>query len=198
MYIIVQYKTILLNTDTYNLVSSAKKRLSEKLHRKLSFGDLLNEIIGKSIELVGMDEGLSSYIKSFCELLEGEEYIRGILLFGSVAKGAGYNKYSDIDLLVIVSDGRYAAAATDRMHKIKKQLRRCEGNLISSQLPTFISPVVLEEKELKRFRPIYLDFLDYGIVLFERQGVLTDFLNEMRKIRHKREFKPYEVLRWQI
>jgi len=194
----MQYKTILLNTDAYNRVSSAKRRLSEKLHQKLSFGDLFNEIFGKNLDLMEMDEDLRRYIKSFCGLLEEKKYILGILLFGSVAKGGDYNKYSDIDLLVVVPNDRDASTAIDYIHEVKKRLHGQEHVLVSKQLPAFISPVVLEEKELKKFRPIYLDFLDYGIVLFERGGVLTNFMDEMRKIKHKREFKPYEVLRWQI
>lgn len=191
------YKTILLNTDSYNRVSSAKRVLSEKLHQKLSFGDLFNEVFGKNLDLMEMDEDLRGYIKSFCGLLGEKRYTLGMLLFGSVAKGRDYNKYSDIDILVIVPGRNDAAAAMDYIHEIKKELHAQEQTLLSKQLPTFISPVVLDERELKRFKPIYLDFLDYGIVLFERNGVLTNFLNGMRSIKHKREFKPYEVLRWQ-
>ncbi len=192
------YKTILLNTDAYNRVSSAKRRLSEKLHQKLSFGDLFNEVFSKNIDLMEMDDAIRDYIKSFCGILEGKEYVLGILLFGSVAKGADYNRYSDIDLLVVVSSRKYAGKVMDEVHDAKKKLRDKERTLISRQLPTFISPIVLESEDLKKFRPIYLDFLDYGIALFERDNVLTDFLNDMRKIKHSREFKPYEVLRWQI
>jgi predicted nucleotidyltransferase len=118
-----------------------------------------------------------------------------VLLFGSGAKGS-FNQYSDIDLLVVVSNGA-ASKAMDLIHEIKGMAHRQSGQLVSKRLPMFVSPIILEERELKRFSPLYLDFLDYGMVMFERKGVLTNFLDAMRKIKHRREFRPYEVLRWQ-
>lgn len=192
------YKSILLNADTYSRVSMAKRRLEARLQKRLSFGDLFNEVFGKDIEFADIDEDLRDYIKSFCGSLSENRNILGILLFGSVAKGHGYNRYSDIDLLVVASDRKAATATFDFVHKIKKELYEKESALSSKQLPTFISPIIFEVKELDKFKPIYLDFLDYGIILFERYGTLTTFLAKMRKIRHKREFNPYEVLSWQI
>ncbi|MEM3178037.1 MAG: nucleotidyltransferase domain-containing protein [Candidatus Micrarchaeaceae archaeon] len=192
------YKTILLNESAYIKASAAKRKLSEKLRRKLSFSDLINEVFGKRIEFLDIDNELKAYIESFSERLRQTDCVLGLLLFGSVAKGRSYNKYSDIDLLVVVRDKKDIWGTMERIHKIKGELAQQSKELAAKQLPMFISPIVIDEKELNAFKPIYLDFLDYGIVLFEKQNVLTDFLNEMRKIKHSRSFRPYEVLTWKI
>ena len=190
------YKTILLNTETYNKVRNAKNVLSARFKQKLSFGGLFEEIFGKNIEFLNIDEGLLDYIRSFCNRIQEEDYVLGILLFGSVAKGS-YNKYSDIDLLIVISHEKYAAKVIDRIHVIKKELREAERGLIAKRLPMFVSPLVLDKDKLSVFKPIYLDFLDYGIVLFERHSTITEFLDSLRKIKHRRTFKPYEMLTWQ-
>jgi len=190
------YKTVILNVETYGRISRAKKILSEKTNRKLSFGDLFNEVFGKSIEFLDIDADLKSYIRHFSERLGEKPYVKGVLLFGSVARG-GFNQYSDIDILVVVSNGA-ASKALDLIHEIKRQTQKQSGQLASKRLPMFVSPMLMEVRELKRFNPLYLDFLDYGIVTFERKNTLADFLDAMRRIKHKREFRPYEVLRWQM
>ena len=193
----MKYMTILLNADAYGRVSRVKKKVEERLQHKLSFGDLFNEVFGKNLDFLDLDDELRNYVKYFCERLQEKSYVLGILLFGSVAKGHGYNKYSDIDMLVVVSSRADVGKVMDYIHEIKKEMHVRKHKLISKQLPTFISPIVLEENSLETFRPIHLDFLDYGVVLFERRNALTDFLNGLRGIKHRRDFKPYEVLTWQ-
>ncbi len=189
------YKTILLTEDTYNKVSAAKRLLSERLKKKLSFGDLLDEVFGRNIDFLDIDKDLLAYIKGFCARMD-EEYVLGALLFGSVAKGT-YDQNSDIDVLVVVSDIKYRERLMERVHAAKKELEGMLDTLIGKRLPTFISPVVVEEKALMQdFKPIYLDFLDYGVILFERHEALSRFLGKMSGIKHWREFTPYEVLRW--
>ena len=179
------------------IVSNAKKRLSERLKRRLSFGDLFNEVFGRNIEFLDVDNDLLNYIKEFCRRMEEKEYVLGAMLFGSVAKGT-YDKYSDIDILIVISDRKYAGKLMDQVHMVKRELEAELDSLLDKDLPTFISPVVMDEKALMgKLQPIYLDFLDYGIVLFEKREVLARFLKLMSGVKHWREFMPYEVLRWQ-
>lgn len=60
--------------------------------------------------------------------------------------------------------------------------------------------MLLQMEELKSFRPIYLEFLDDGIVLFERNETLSDFLNDVRgSVRSERTvINNSVVIKWNI
>ena len=50
------------------------------------------------------------------------------------------------------------------------------------------------------FSPIYIDFVEDGVVLFERNGALTDFLNSIRKsVKYeKRIVNDSIVIKWSM
>ena len=80
---------------------------------------------------------------------------------------------------------------------IVARLSEDESELMKKGLPSFISPVLLSVDELRKFRPFYLDLADYGVILYERDHFLSDFIYETKRIRHKRELiNNTEVLLW--
>ena len=60
-----------------------------------------------------------------------------------------------------------------------------------------ITPLIITRTSLKEFNPIYFDFADYGIPLFDRNMVLEKFLLDIKHMSHAR--KPDmsgEILEW--
>lgn len=60
-----------------------------------------------------------------------------------------------------------------------------------------IAPLIITQTSLNEFNPIYFDFADYGIPLFDRNMILEKFLIDIEKIPHER--RPYadgEILEW--
>ena len=193
----MDYKTLLVNVKAYSKISKAKEMLSKRLGQGLSFSDVINETLGKSAEFLDTDESLGVYVKTVAEMLGKIESVLGVMLFGSVAKGA-YKQYSDIDVFIVIGGEEDKSAMLRHLYKIQKNLEDDGMSLFREALPSSISPLIRRREELDNFLPIYLDLLDYGIVLYDYKSTLANFLNKIRKIKHEREYTQYgEVVRWQ-
>ena len=110
---------------------------------------------------------------AWCALLGSR--LRSLVLFGSVARGQSTAR-SDIDLLVI-ADGfpwslrerrRPLLAAWSRA-RARRGLPAVEWNLVTK------SP-----EEARSHSPLYLDIVEYGILLVDREGFFRTVLDGMR------------------
>lgn len=97
------------------------------------------------------------------------ERLLAVALFGSVARGEATPE-SDIDLLVLVSEGPWGALEECL------QVRRV---VEPGPLPR-ISPLVATPQQLRQNFLILLDVADEGIVLHDPQGLLADLLARLR------------------
>lgn len=190
----MKYKTIMLDVNGYARLADAKEALGRRMGVSLSFNDLILELVSKNLDFLDIDDGLKSHIAKFADRARELDYVLGILLFGSVAKETS-GENSDIDILVLVKpEGK---GQLTRMMDIAASLKDDEAELMKKGLPSLISPVLLSVDELEKFRPFYFDLADYGVILYEKDHLLSDFVYETKRIKHKRELiNNTEVLVW--
>src|SRR5574337_79587 len=131
--------------------------------------DALNRALRKLAE--GYAQGLRRDL--------GDDVI-SVVLFGSVARGEA-TPYSDIDLLVVVSDlphGRMARVerirATDQ--RIEKQLKDLRSRGIFSD----VCPILKTPEEAAQIRPLYLDFVEDAVFLADRDGFFAGVLDRLK------------------
>jgi predicted nucleotidyltransferase len=190
----MRYKTIMLGIDSYAKLARAKEAFRKASGLKLSFSDIILELISKNLDFLPIEGELKAFIKKFVDGISASEEVEGILLFGSVAKGT-YDKYSDIDILVVTKHKK--GKMLEKLLAATKSLKGDSEKLMSLNLPSLINPIILDESDLKRFRPFYFDFADYGVILYERGGILSDFTSSLKRLKHKREIiNNVEVLTW--
>ena len=193
----MDYKTLLLNGKAYGKISRAKEVLSNRLKENLSFSDVINETLGKSVEFLDVEGDLKAYVRAFAEAMGKQEGILGVMLFGSVAKGI-HKQYSDIDMFIVAGDKEEKIEILECVSKTEKKLESQGRLLFNKGLPSSISPLIRRKEELNSFQPIYLDLLDYGVVLYDYADTLRGFLDKSRQMKHKREYTQFgEVVRWQ-
>ncbi len=188
-----EHKTIMLDLKSYRKLSIARDVAGRRRGRGLSFNAFILELVSRKIDFLDIDDQLKRFLMGLSGRLSTLGYVKGIMLFGSVAKGS-CNGNSDIDLLVVTKDGSgYPGIA-----KVIDGTRADAMALSDRDLPHLVCPVVMGADNMGGIKPIYFDLADYGIVLYERESVLTDFVDRVSGIRHKRSnVDGVEVLTWQ-
>lgn len=130
--------------------------------------------------------------------------LMGVLLFGSVARG-DWTRDSDVDLLVVARafrEGRRAALRD--LLAVRRRVWETEEyrEAVRHGLYPTLEFHLLEAPEAGRFRPLYLDALTEGIVLFEREGFLSElrerFRRRLREMGARRVEIPGEGHYWQL
>ena len=195
MYTMQERKPIMLNTEIYINLRRFIESYSKKTDRSYSFSDAIEFLLRKPSFIYTVDENLRDYILAFVAKITRHENILGVLLFGSVAKGT-HSRNSDIDIMIISSSGfletlREIGACLQELDSLHVELLLRNGMLMN------LAPLIITKTSLKKFNPIYFDFVDYGIPLFDRNMVLEKFFVDIEKMPHKR--RPYadgEMLEW--
>lgn len=106
----------------------------------------------------------------------------GVVLFGSVARG-DWTEDSDIDLLVVVEG--WGGRSWDRSKELltlRNELRRTEeyqDSIESGYVPT-IQHYPLSAEEASQRHRIYPDLVLDGIVIYEKDGAMTQLLRKLR------------------
>ncbi len=172
-----RYRQMLVDEEAHARLNEAKAVLGAAAGRRFSAGEVIEELVGRKVRYLKLPAEVRRYINSFVSIAASDRHVVGILLFGSVAKG-NFGKYSDIDVLVVTDSGYDDLDRIDAMVKAAESARKplVEGGIFLNMMP-----LILPASELSRFRPIYIDFLEDGIVLFERDEALTGFLNDVRR-----------------
>ena len=195
MYTMQERKPIMLNTEIYINLRRFIESYSKKTDRSYSFSDAIEFLLRKPSFIYTVDENLRDYILAFVSKITRHENILGVLLFGSVAKGT-HSRNSDIDIMIISASGfletlREISACLQELDSLHVELLLRKGLLMN------IAPLIITQTSLNEFNPIYFDFADYGIPLFDRNMILEKFLIDIEKIPHER--RPYadgEILEW--
>ncbi|MCW1309898.1 MAG: nucleotidyltransferase domain-containing protein [Candidatus Parvarchaeota archaeon] len=190
-----KWKQMMIKAETHDILKAAKQSLSESENRHFSFSDVIITLIGKRLLFSISNPAVRDYIKEYSNELMKDERVLGMILFGSIAEGT-WDNYSDIDLFIITK-----GKPLDIIHKtneIDKKLKAQQEKLLDMGLGLYVSPFVVSVDELDEFRPIYLDIVDKGIVLYERQKTVSNFIRDLRsKISYKRiKTLNGEVLKW--
>lgn len=204
MYLITIYaqmkgklRQMLVDDFTLREINAAKQLLSSANGRKATSRDVIEEFVGRRLRYLLLKKELRDYISGFVDGMTRNDKVRGIMLFGSVARGV-YRKESDTDILIAVR-----GKAMDVIEEVEEAIDRVEGlrtPLIQSGFYLRIRPLVVAENDLKMFRPIYLSIVEDGVILFERQETLTDFTRDVRRsVEWRKEIIEGEVvLSWKI
>ena len=112
--------------------------------------------------------------------LSSLENVVGAAIYGSVARG-DYRSTSDVDTLVVSKElPRSLAKRIDRFLEVEKKLEGELSFLASRGIHTHLSWTPLTLDELAEVPPVVLDIAEEGIVVFERNGVLTELLASVR------------------
>ncbi len=188
------YKQTLLRNDAYNQLVSAKTVLHRLYGKRITFSDVINLLVGKRLNLLYLPKEMQDYISDFVKIASAAKPVLGILIFGSVARGT-YNKYSDIDMLVIVKGS--AREHMGLVHDAVQKANPLFDALSKKNIYTYITPLVLGSSELSNFSPIYAYFAEEGITVFDRDGTIGRFLAGIAESQYSfSELAGAKVIRW--
>ena len=188
-------KTIALEDKTYQKISKLKSKISKLRNMSINFNELVEETLRRPIGLLLIDDLLRESIIFLIKELSRDDSVVGVILYGSVAKG-DFQVNSDVDLFVI-STGNLSNVFDFVESTIQKVELQFLKELTSHNLPTTFSPLIISQSETETLRPIFFDVADSGIILYDRFGVATSFVERYLSIPHKREYtKDGEILTW--
>ena len=69
--------------------------------------------------------------------------------------------------------------------------------LVKNKLLSQFFPYICSRDSLKGVSPIFFDRADYGIILYDKGGEVSDIVSNYMSIHHSREFSEYgQILTW--
>lgn len=142
------------------------------------------------------DNERRALIKETLDLLLQEfgENLLSAVVFGSVARGEETSA-SDIDILIIGKD--LPESLSDRMDRLAKVLVQLDETQTSKKMRkkninTWIQFHALNSDEAKLHRPIYLDMVEDGVIIFDKnkfiETILSGFGKKLKQLGAKRVF----------
>ncbi|MGQ9782073.1 MAG: nucleotidyltransferase domain-containing protein [Nitrososphaeria archaeon] len=117
-------------------------------------------------------------LKAFSEVFAGS--LVSLVLFGSYARFEA-KCGSDIDVLLVldkVSDDRFELHR--KLDEVEVRLQPLYGELKSMGYTPVLSPIVLDKETAAPSRPIYLDMVDDGIVIYDKDDFFTSTLKRLK------------------
>jgi predicted nucleotidyltransferase len=134
-----------------------------------------------------MKRGANEY-RNYIDILVGslkkylKESLFSVVLFGSVARGEA-GEGSDIDLLVVAKNFGTYGSRFEVFNKIEGELRKNKEyhELKEKKLGTLVSPVPLTPDEIKKNPPILLDLVTDGIILYDKDNFMRDWITNLKK-----------------
>jgi predicted nucleotidyltransferase len=129
-----------------------------------------------SNQLTSLKKALRSLVNILRTKFKGK--LCALVLFGSVARDKYTAPTSDIDLLLVYRGGNYRALWREARQEWEEKYLE---SLRKNNMPTFLSPIFLKEKELEENPLILLDIIDEGIILFDEGDLLKHRLKLMRE-----------------
>ena len=141
-------------------------------------------MVRKGLILISDDERRTLIEETLHLLLQdfGEDLI-GVVVFGSVARGKETPE-SDVDLLVV--SGSFSESLSDRMDQLVKILMQLEsteqhGKMRRKGINTWIQFHPLNPDEARLYRPIYLDIVEDGIIIYDRDEFMETILTNLKR-----------------
>ena len=103
-----------------------------------------------------------------------------VVLFGSVARGEA-TPYSDIDLFIVVKDlPRGRVARLERLRGAERRIEQRLKDLHGMGIYSDVCPILKTPEEASRIRPLYLDFVEDALFLYDRDGFFGDVLGRLK------------------
>lgn len=190
------YRSALIDKNTYERLNKIKNIWEKENQKHVSFGAFLDKAIDKKLFLLSIKKEVRDYIFKVVQEISRDERIKAVVLFGSVAMG-NYNENSDIDLFII-TDNIKKLDFIEELNKKLNGLEKERKNMVEKGYFLYISPLIINVNEINQFSPIYLDVLDYGILLFDRGSFFNEFTSKVERIKHSREnLNGHELLVWE-
>lgn len=190
-----KFKQTLLTEEAYSELSEFKQIIEQITGRRSSFTEVIKQTAGKQLTLLKMDQDIKNYIMRFVDLIDENPHTLGVILYGSITKNS-FSKFSDIDL-AIITDSKFIEYQ-EYLNLKRREVNSYQDILIKRGLSLFISPLILTLADLEVINPLYFEIADYGIVLFQRGNSVSEFLDKIAKIKHKRKnTKSGEMLVWE-
>ncbi len=190
-----KFKQTLLTEEAYSVLSEFKQIIEQITGRRSSFTEVIKQTAGKQLTLLKMDQDIKNYIMRFVDLIDENPHTLGVILYGSITKNS-FSKFSDIDL-AIITDSKFIEYQ-EYLNLKRREVNSYQDILIKRGLSLFISPLILTPADLEVLNPLYFEIADYGIVLFQRGSTVSEFLDKIAKIKHKRKnTKSGEMLVWE-
>ncbi|KXG76720.1 hypothetical protein AN618_15000 [Fervidicola ferrireducens] len=112
-----------------------------------------------------------------CLEVYGEDLVT-LAVFGSVARGTP-SPESDIDILIVAENlpsGRLRRM--ERFAEVEELLNPWMYSLRNIGIYTSLSPVIKTPEEVMAGSLLFLDMIDDALILFDREGFFTRFLQE--------------------
>ena len=190
-----KFKQTLLTEEAYSELSEFKQIIEQITGRRSSYTEVIKQTAGKQLTLLKMDQDIKNYIMRFVDLIDENPHTLGVILYGSITKNS-FSKFSDIDL-AIITDSKFIEYQ-EYLNLKRREVNSYQDILIKRGLSLFISPLILTLADLEVINPLYFEIADYGIVLFQRGNSVSEFLDKIAKIKHKRKnTKSGEMLVWE-
>ncbi|MHB8372839.1 MAG: nucleotidyltransferase domain-containing protein [Thermoplasmataceae archaeon] len=187
------FRQTLLTEDAYKCLRFAKDIRKKECGGKVSYSDVIVELMGKQNNYQMINANIRDYLEDIVSNLVVDKGIKGIVLFGSYARG-NFTKYSDIDLFIAVDGDE--TKYTDKINLVIRGKHNSFKDEAWSYYP-YISPLIVSTKNLDVMRPVFFDVMDYGIILFQRESVIRAFFECLRRYKHRRlNIEGVEVLTW--
>ncbi len=103
-----------------------------------------------------------------------------VVLFGSVARDTP-NFYSDVDILIIAKDlPRGRIPRIREFERVEEQITPFLEELRQKGIQTEISAVLKSPEEAERGSPLFLDMVEDGRILFDRNDFFAGVLDRLR------------------
>ena len=119
-------------------------------------------------------------ILEVCKRVFGDDF-ESLVLFGSVARDEA-DKKSDIDLIIVHREfPESLSKRIDVLLPVLAEVKKSKEFLFFSPDYPFIQFYPLTIQEAKKSRPIYLDITQDGIILYDKNGVMHNTLNRLKK-----------------
>lgn len=104
-----------------------------------------------------------------------------VVVFGSVARG-NYREDSDIDVLIIAE--KFPLGRMKRVEEfspIEEKLKPLIESMEREGLHTDISAIFKTPEEAKQGSPLFLDFVEDAMILFDQDQFFAEILDRLRK-----------------
>jgi len=133
--------------------------------------------------LENIEEPYRSLVKDLLNtlLLVFKDNLVSVVVYGSVARGQ-MRKDSDLDLLIVAE--KLPASRFERIAMFNRAEEAVEKSLEDlSKKGYFVtfSPIIKTVEEAKRISPLYLDMVDEGIIVYDRNSFFEKVLEKLSK-----------------
>jgi len=132
---------------------------------------------------VEIQRAITSLLERLLEELKAyfEDELVSVILFGSFARG-DFTRDSDIDLLIVVEDLPRSFLQRDRLFiEIERRIKGGFGFLREKGYMCQFMPILKTKEEAAYHSPLYLDIVEDGKVLYDKDNFFSKVAGEIRQ-----------------